>query len=660
MQERRFDILKKLYSSNEFVTTRFLAENMSCSLKTVRNDLKQLGDFLQEHKLGLIVSKSNKGVYLIKYTEWEEAEAEWNSENGSELNSSDNQLKILEILLKQSSIQKKKLEEKLLISRLDAQRQINLASNWLEDRDISVNCRRGIGIKIDFNEYDWRIAMWDLFREITREKQVFTSQAIKFHIEKYLWGFDIEGVVRAIGALEKKFGFNYNFDGYQQLLFLLSICVIRLRKKEVVDLPIDLAYEGKVIDETIADACETDLKSYYQITFPKNEKQFILLVISITEIRDFCNENFKKNYFNVNKKICRTVERVISIIGNILGQDIEKDETLYDCLFLYIKVSVLKLQYGLKEINPLTDLVKIRYPNIYAAAWSASLVIESDLEVRIGDHEVSFLALYIGGAIERLNVEIRVCILCNYGIGISRILKEQIERSIQNIKVIDVFTTRDLFEIQKSYCDFLISSVPVGDNFAGKQVVQIGNVLQHSDIQFIQKEMKQIRKKRLQGISSKPVEEEYNLFREELVYSFGAGSNKENLISFLCKKLEEAGYVARGYEPTVLDREQTTSTIIDHGVAIPHGAASLVIIPVIAVAVLKEPVDWGNGKMVDRIFLLALNLDKSFQSKSKIISFYSSIVTLLEENSAYDNFHNLNNKKEITQYLNNITKGDGR
>ena len=78
--------------------------------------------------------------------------------------------------------------------------------------------------------------------------------------------------------------------------------------------------------------------------------------------------------------------------------------------------------------------MKSKYPNIYAAAWSASLVIESELEVRIGEDEVAYLALYIGGAIERLNVGVEVCILCNHGIGISRILKEQIERSIQNIK----------------------------------------------------------------------------------------------------------------------------------------------------------------------------------------------------------------------------------
>ena len=79
--------------------------------------------------------------------------------------------------------------------------------------------------------------------------------------------------------------------------------------------------------------------------------------------------------------------------------------------FCIWKSKTFKLRCGILEENPLKEVVKSKYPNIYAAAWSASLVIESELEVRIGEDEVAYLALYIGGAIERLNVGVEVCIL---------------------------------------------------------------------------------------------------------------------------------------------------------------------------------------------------------------------------------------------------------
>ena len=40
MQERQYKILKLLYRSDGFVTVERLAEDVNCSLKTIRNDLK--------------------------------------------------------------------------------------------------------------------------------------------------------------------------------------------------------------------------------------------------------------------------------------------------------------------------------------------------------------------------------------------------------------------------------------------------------------------------------------------------------------------------------------------------------------------------------------------------------------------------------------------
>ncbi len=691
MQERQYKILKLLYRSDGFVTVEYLAAEMQCSLKTIRNDLKQLGSFLEEHGLGKVVSKSNKGVCLMKEKDWAAAKQAWNDENQMELYGTDNQFQILELLLKQRSIQKMKLEQRLLISRLDAEKATNQAAAWLEAHRIAVTCKRGQGLQIECSEYDWRMAMWVLFADISRKRQEFGDQSLKNQTEKFLWGFDMTGVTGAIAGLEREFGIHYSFDGYQQLSFLLSLCVIRIRKKEFAEIPAAdfeygakerqgsesqgsegqgsehqrhmrtcMAYQGVEYDRNMGEICIESLKKYYSISFPEGEKQFVVLALGIAEIQEFTGETSRRTFMEANQNICRVTDKVISITGNILGQGLGRDEYLFDSLLLYMKSKILKLGYNIPEENPLKEVVKSKYPNIYAAAWSASLVIESELGVRIGEDEVAYLALYIGGAIERLNVGVEVCILCNHGIGISRILKEQIERSIQNIHVVDVLTTRDTLKIQKSRCDFLISSVPVGNVFAGKDAVQIGNVLQPWDIQQIQNKMKLVRKKKMRRIAAKAEYSEYQLFHSSLIYHFPGKTHKREIISFLCARLAEAGYVTEDYEQTVLDREETTSTVLDLGVAIPHGAASCVCHPAFAAAILEEPVDWGRDRSVDRIFLLALNLDERFKAKGQIIRFYSAIVTLLDDKEAYEEFHGLRGQEEITDYLNSMVKGDRR
>ena len=131
--------------------------------------------------------------------------------------------------------------------------------------------------------------------------------------------------------------------------------------------------------------------------------------------------------------------------------------------------------------------------------------------------------------------------------------------------------------------------------------MQIGNVLQPWDIQQIQNNMKQIRKKKMRRIAAKtelsayqPVS--YTHLRAHEVYHFPERTHKRELISFLCARLEEAGYVTEDYEQTVLDREETTSTVLELGVAIPHGAAFCVCHPVIAAAILWRNRWTGAGK----------------------------------------------------------------
>ena len=59
---------------------------------------------------------------LIKDKDWDTAKQAWNDVNQMELYGTDKHFQILELLLKQRSIQKMKLEQRLLISRLDAEK----------------------------------------------------------------------------------------------------------------------------------------------------------------------------------------------------------------------------------------------------------------------------------------------------------------------------------------------------------------------------------------------------------------------------------------------------------------------------------------------------------------------------------------------------------
>lgn len=288
----------------------------------------------------------------MKGKDWDAAKQAWNDENQAELYGTDIYFQILELLLKQRSIQKMRLEQRLLISRLDAEKATSQASVWLAAHHVAVTCKRGQGLQIECSEYYWRMALWELFADISRKRHEFGDQTLKSQTEKFLWGFDMDGVAGAIAGLEKEFGIHYSFDGYQQLSFLLSLCVLRIRKKEYAEIPADFEHQGAEwqgaeYDRSMAGACMESLKKYYNIVFPEGEGQFAVLVLGAAEIQEFTGEASRQTYMEANQNICRVTDKVISITGNILGQGLDRDEYLFDSLLYHLFRWVLCLRAGM-------------------------------------------------------------------------------------------------------------------------------------------------------------------------------------------------------------------------------------------------------------------------------------------------------------------------
>ena len=82
--------------------------------------------------------------------------------------------------------------------------------------------------------------------------------------------------------------------------------------------------------------------------------------------------------------------------------------------------------------------------------------------------------------------------------------------------------------------------------FAGRDVVQIGNVLQPWDIQQIQNKMKQVRKKKMRRIAEKTELSQYQLFHPSLVTIFRKGHIRRKSYPSCAPGLAEAGWGYKG------------------------------------------------------------------------------------------------------------------
>lgn len=98
--------------------------------------------------------------------------------------------------------------------------------------------------------------------------------------------------------------------------------------------------------------------------------------------------------------------------------------------------------------------------------------------------------------------------------------------------------------------------------------------------------------------------------------------NKEEAIFELSKLLVENKFVTEGFIYSVLKREQQGNTYLKGGVAIPHGEENYVLKPSIAIATLKEEIEW-DGNKTKLILMISL--------KSNCINIVHDVLSICED-----------------------------
>lgn len=657
MNDRQRKILRLLKDEADFTTAARIAEEVSFSVQTIRNDFRQINEFLIKNSLGEIVSKSNRGVKLeipagaeanlFAFLDGRHAEE-------PQILADDALMKVCEILLRQRQITMGALEEQLLESHTRIEKLLGEAEKWFEARNIGLIRKRGQGIGISCNEYTWRMVMWKLYSQLIRDGLFMKADERKYHMERFLNGFDTRGVVEAIREVESKYGLKFSYDAYQRLNFLLSITVAEIRRKRTVEIPEQMKWEGQEYDRRMATDCMERLYLYYQIRTNESEQEFICRCFAITDIECFHDTEEAARYREANRRIYILAGKVILLAERIFQVNLHTDSVLRENLFLYLKVAICQIQSGFRKKNPLIDQIRERYPNIYVGAWSAGLLIDSEVHVEFGENEVAYLALYLGGAMERQVSDARACIVCNYGLGISQILREQLLRSVTNLEIVDVFSVREQSAIRKCDFDFIISTEQMESTFEGKEVIRIDSILTEYDMDRIRKKVREIHKQRRRQLRRISDGDDYHLFSAEFVF-LDAEPDKEKILRGVCSVLYKNGYVSSAFEKSVREREKFTSTALGKGVAIPHGLAEHVHRPVIVYIRPVKPIQWNEDEEVQDIFLLALNMQEKFGAKKQIIRFYSELVSMLDNEEGLAQLRSLQDEKEITKYLNGWT-----
>ena len=429
--------------------------------------------------------------------------------------------------------------------------------------------------------------------------------------------------IRFIPAILRRVFTKYNYFINEFALFNLTlhvaVIVDRLKKENYVQQEggIEMSKEEKMI---VADICE-QLEEKYDVRFNNAERDEIYILFRSNANLPTTDE-YEKLKEMVGNDISDEALQLIEEIKDRYYVDLS-NATFTVPFALHIKNMIYRAQNGRSIFNPLSESIILSQPIIFDIALFVSMRIMDDYEIEIDQGEICFLALHIGGEIERqkqTSRKIRTVLLCPSYIDISNQLYNKILLTYSN-EIDIVSLVQHSSEIGDLKYDLLISTIRV-ENSRGVSVL-ISPFLSQKDKINIQDGIESARNR----IISRSLKKHFNDYFEEDLFFYRPEDirSREEAISFLADNLIRAEYVNENFKESVMKRELAATTAFGL-FAVPHSMEMNALKTTVSVLIDPSGITWED----QRIYVVLMMSIRS-QNHEEFTQLYEALIAVFSE-----------------------------
>lgn len=607
MNKRQQEILQVLLSeSNEYLLVQELADRIGCSEKTIRNDFKMVEEYLEKYSDALLIRKPGLGVCL-EIKDYDKASL-FNRlyavrQDVSYVSDEERVLQIAySLLMNVKAVTVQELAEQYFVNRATVKKDLNRIEKWLEELGLELILKQRVGLTVEGDERNKRKALAKLSDLI--HNQELMNQFIK---KQFLY-HEIEFVMTELKALQKRYDTFFTDDTLENLLLHTLIMVRRMKLKQPISMSTD---DLNIVRETKEYGWTLDFLTRLEFVFTVHftEEEIAYLAIHILGGKIRYQDEWERNKLNMSSPVLsQVVSHLIDRMSKLNEIDFDKDTFLVEGLQVHLYTTLNRLQYNLSVSNPMLHEIKRMYPYMFDMLIHELDDMNKSLSLQIPEEEAAYLTLHFQAAMERLNdkkVSKNVIIVCHMGIGMSQLLRTKIERKFRHVHVMDCIAKSDLEEylMKNKKVELIISTIDLPQLNIPHFVVS--PLLERSEESKLEDFMKKLDELPSNGNKDFVL---LNYTTPFLVFLQQEVEHRYELIEKLARSLYEKGYVEKEYIENAIARDRMSATTIGAGVAIPHGSPKLIKQSVIAVATLREPLDWGVEK-VSLVFMLAVKSD---------------------------------------------------
>ncbi|GAB6462902.1 MULTISPECIES: BglG family transcription antiterminator [Bacillus] len=607
MNKRQQEILQFLLSeSNEYLLVQELADRIGCSEKTIRNDFKVIEEYVEKHSDALLIRRPGLGVCL-EITDYDKSSL-FNKLYAVKQNigyASDEE-RLLQIayslLMNVKPVTVQELAEQYFVNRATIKKDVDRIETWLEELGLDLVVKQRIGLTVESDERSKRKALAKL------SDLIHNRELMNEFIKKQFLYHEIEFVRTELKALQKRYATFFTDDTLENLLLHTLIMVRRMKLKQ----PISMSKgDLNIVRETKEYGWTLDFLTRLEFVFTVHftEEEIAYLAIHILGGKFRYQDEWERDKLNVNNPVLsQVVSHLIGRMSKLNEIDFGEDPFLLEGLQMHLYTTLNRLQYNLSVSNPMLHEIKRMYPYMFDMLIHELDDMNQSLSLQIPEEEAAYLTLHFQAAMERLSdkkVSKNVIIVCHMGIGMSQLLRTKIERKFRHVHVLDCIAKSDLEEylMKNKKVELIISTIDLPQLNIPHFVVS--PLLERSEESKLEEFMKKLDELPSNGNKDFVL---LNYTTPFLVFLQQEVEHRYELIEKLARSLYEKGYVEKEYIENAIARDRMSATTIGAGVAIPHGSPKLIKESVIAVATLREPLDWGVEK-VSLVFMLAVKSD---------------------------------------------------
>lgn len=624
-----------LQHKGTFVTSKELADYLSCSDRTVRNHLKIIFKALENEGVTLI-AKQGQG-YTLEVTDDQTYQefirkydlGEVSFRHSIETDIEDRYTIILnKLLFEQEPILFDNLADELYVSRSTLSHDFKKIRCLLADYDLTIESKANKGVYVVGSERNKRRFIMDYFLG----NQFFKS--LHRYVQPDFFQNTVQFEELTLIVLEECRGAGLRLSDFviQNLVVHIALAIQRI--KEGFELSaIDWELENAEQERAVARRILQRLQETTQIEFPEQEVDYITLhLLSKSPLP-------KSGSHGINKNAMRKeLLEAFQTLGLEAIYHFSSDFQLIEGVVTHLMTLQIRLATHVQLTNPLLADIKDQYSDSFFLTSEVLHAMPAFEQQSLTDDEIAYVTLHFMAAMERYKeaTKFNVLAICATGLGSAQMLRNRLESELGNrIRVVDVVGYYEIDQQKLEGIDFIVSAVDLSNLFFHIPVFTVSVFLKPDEVAKIRTAMDGMSVSVSQRYSTtqtmKQTATANSCFSERHFYRFDCISKKELLHTMVeGLAVEEKASFGESFLSFIEQREQMSSVVFSERIAVPHPIQPVAAYQRVAVALCQQPICWdAEHQQVQLIFLLS----PSIYGNEGLAEVTQKIVSLTEDNA---------------------------